>query len=477
MAERPFVYYFRKDLRLDDHAGLAAAASRGSVLPLLVIDGEMETRLRLSPRRAEFFCAAVRALAAELQERGATLVVRRGAPEKIVTAAAIEIGASGAAWSSSYDASGLQRDRRVQSELEESGLAAIIVHDAPAVAPEESSAARTAAGSGYRAFAPYFEVWCDVPVQSHEHPLLLRFADSNMPNEPLPSAAEFGGSQEGVAAGPATARQCFEGFLRNGVTQYAVAATVPSEERTSRLSAHLSFGTISARTVARSVRKRLGDPFALTEERQSLRLFLRALAHRDFFLQLSWFHPHTQEQPLQEKMRDFYWKSSHPALESWRRGLTGYPLVDAGIRQLHATGWMHPHVRAVAASVLCFDLGVDWRIGRREWDRWLTEDDSALATGNWQWIAGVGADMAQFPRIYNPEKQRRRYDPAGTYVRRWVHELRNVPVGTWYGRSPDLQQLALALYDQDSYPKPAIDHGEAARAFLRRYREFRSARD
>ena len=120
---------------------------------------------------------------------------------------------------------------------------------------------------------------------------------------------------------------------------------------------------------------------------------------------------------------------------AWRAGSTGYPLVDAGIRQLHATGWMHPHVRAVAASWLCFDLGVDWRIGREEWDRWLIEDEPALATGNWQWIAGVGADMAQYPRIYNPERQRRRYDPAGAYVRRWVHRSCNdVPLESWYGR-------------------------------------------
>ena len=133
---------------------------------------------------------------------------------------------------------------------------------------------------------------------------------------------------------------------------------------------------------------------------------------------------------------------------------------------------MHPHVRAVAASWLCFDLGVDWRIGREEWDRWLIEDDPALATGNWQWIAGVGADMAQYPRIYNPERQRRRYDPAGTYVRRWVPELQHVPLESWYGRRSDSPQLALALYAADAYRKPAIDHGVAARAFLRRYRAF-----
>jgi deoxyribodipyrimidine photo-lyase len=223
------------------------------------------------------------------------------------------------------------------------------------------------------------------------------------------------------------------------------------------------------------VRDRITDPFMLSEERLSLRLFLRALAQRDFFLQLSWFHPRTNDEPLQERMRGFEWRRSHPALESWCSGTTGYPLVDAGIRQLHATGWMHPHVRAVAASWLCFDLEVDWRFGRDEWDALLIEDDVALASGNWQWIAGVGADMAQYPRIYNPERQRRRYDPSGVYVRRWIPELRHVPLEDWYGRRFESAQLTLSLYDGQSYAKAAIDHAVAARAFLRRYREFGSS--
>lgn len=475
MAERPFIYRFTKDLRLDDHAGLAAAAARGPVLPLLVIDRGAETRLKSSPRRAAYFCAAVAALDAELRERGSKLIVRRGKPGSTIARIARTVEATGVAWSASYDAAAMQSDRQLQSELEERALAAVIVHDAPAIAPEESAAARAATGPGYRAFAPYFDIWWNLPITSHEHPLLLRFAISDVESEPLPSFSEFGAAQDSVVAGPAVARRCFERFLREDAARYAAAANVPSEDRTSRLSAHLSFGAISARSIARAVREHLTDPFALSEERFSLRLFLRALAHRDFFLQLSWFHPWTQNEPLQERMRQFVWARSHRALDRWRSGSTGYPLVDAGIRQLHATGWMHPHVRAVAASWLCFDIGVDWRVGRDEWERWLIEDDPALATGNWQWIAGVGADMAQYPRIYNPERQRRRYDPAGLYVRRWVRELQEVPLEAWYGRPSDSPQLTLALYAGRTYPEPAVDHGVAARAFLRRYREFKAA--
>jgi deoxyribodipyrimidine photo-lyase len=371
----------------------------------------------------------------------------------------------------------MHADGRLQSELEEAGLAALAVHDACAIGPEETAAARSIAGEGYRAFVPYFDVWRELPVASHEHPLLIRFIgdDPSIDGEALPQPDEFGPPAGEIAAGTAAGRLALETFLRAGATQYAVAATVPSDDATSRLSAHLAFGTISARGAVAAVRRRLDDPFLLSEERFSLRLFLRALARRDFFLQLSWFHPRTENEPLQEKMRGFAFARAHPGLDAWRAGATGFPLVDAGIRQLHETGWMHPHVRAVAASFLCFDLGVDWRVGRDEWDRWLIEDDPALATGNWQWIAAVGADMAAFPRIYNPTRQRRRYDPEGAYVRQWIAQLESVPVAGWRESRADSRQLALDLAPPDGYPAPIVDHERAAREFLRRYRAFVSA--
>jgi deoxyribodipyrimidine photo-lyase len=471
MSERPFVYRFTQDLRLDDHAGLAQAASRGSVLPLLVVDAAMHERFTASPRRAAFFCAAVSALDSELRERGSRLIIRRGEPVETILPLVRELDAVGVGWSASYVLTAMESDDRLQSELEEAGFVASVVHDAPAVPPQETAAVHSAEAVGYRSFAPYFQAWLERPIVSHEYPLLLRFAARDVESERLPSPEEFGADGGPVSAGPAVAHRCFERFLREDAAQYAAIANVPAADRTSHLASHLSFGAISARTIALAVRARLTNPFSLSEERLSLRLFLRSLARRDFFLQLSWFHPQTYDEPLQEKMRGFEWADTHPALEAWLSGTTGYPLVDAGIRQLHATGWMHPLVRAVAASFLCFDLGVDWRVGRAQWHRWLIEDDPALGTGNWQWIAGVGADMAQYPRIYNPERQRRRYDPAGVYVRRWVPELREVPIESWYGRAAESRQLALSLYSQEIYPKPVVAHGSAARAFLARYRE------
>ncbi len=330
MAERPFLYCFSNDLRLDDHAGLAAAAARGEVLPVVVIDDALERRMCLSPLRAAFFCGAIAALAGELQDRGRTLIVRRGARAKILKSLAREVGADGAAWATSYDAAGIQRDRRLQSELEEAGLSALVVHDAPAIAPEESLSAQGARGQGYRAFAPYLDRWSSLGVASYEHPLLLRFAAFNGDSEALPRPSDFGSPHEPPASGPVRARRRFERFLSERAGQYASAGRLPADDGTSELSAHLSFGTISARSIVRAVRERLGDPFAVAHERLSLKLFLRSLARRDFFLQLSWFHPRTNGEALQEKMRGFAPLKAHPALRAWREGRTGYPLVRRG---------------------------------------------------------------------------------------------------------------------------------------------------
>jgi deoxyribodipyrimidine photo-lyase len=470
----PFIYRYTRDLRTDDHAGLAHAAAHGDVLPVLIVDRTLEGRLSRSPRRAAFFCAAVEALDRSLQSFGARLIVRRGSPGTVLKHLSRACDAVGAAWNASYDGIGAKNDARTQSELEEAGLRASVVHDSPAISADETNAARPSGGDGYRAFAPYFDVWRSLRPASYDVPLLVRFARTDLQSEPLPMPAEFGLSQQPAASLDAP-QAVLERFLFGSALQYAASVNVPSAGHTSRLSAHLSFGTISARNVVRATLGRLEDPFLLAEERSSLRLFLRSVAMRDFFLQLAARHATTNDEALQEKMREFTFARAHPALDAWRAGRTGYPLVDAGIRELHATGWMHPHVRAVAASFLCFDLGVDWRMGRDEWDRWLIEDDPALATGNWQWIAGVGADMAQYPRIYNPEKQRRRYDPSGAYVKRWIPELAQVPVGAWSASLRERPQLALPLFESESYPRPVVDHEREAREFLTRYRAYLTA--
>ncbi|MBC5799671.1 MAG: FAD-binding domain-containing protein [Candidatus Eremiobacteraeota bacterium] len=350
------------------------------------------------------------------------------------------------------------------------------MHDASAVAPDETAAARTAdEGRGYSSRAAYLLAWAEQPRPPVTASLRLAVPMVECDSDPLPQAAEFGGGGESPDVGERHARAACDAYLAAPALQYAAAREVPAGPPTARLSAALSFGTIAARTVLAAIDERAADRFLLVEERTSLDALRRSLAERDFFLQLAWFFEGSPDAPLQARMRHFPFAREHPALTAWRDGRTGYPLVDAGMRQLHATGWMHPRARAVAASFLCFDLGVDWRVGRDAWERDLEEDDAALATGNWQWIAGVGADLAQFPRVYNPRKQARVYDPAGAYARRWIPELRGVPVPGLTGmpREGNEGQLRLPLFGADPYPGPVVDHERAARDFLRRYGEFR----
>lgn len=469
------VFAFTRDLRIGDHAGLAAAARHGEVVPVHVIDPVAAARLRRSPRRAAYYCAAVAALDRTLRERGSALIVRRGAPGQALRALARAVGAGAVGWSCGYDPKTVRLDRDVQSTLEEAGLRAEPVHDAPAIPPEDAAVGHHR-GEGYRAFVPYHARWRTLlpPPDAGS----ATFATMEIASEPLPVPEEFGSSARvAEPVGEEAAQAKLAAYLAGPALHYGVARNVPGAGETSHLAAELSFGTIAGRAVARAASERSADPFLLVEERTSLKLFLRALAQRDFFLQLAWYNESLAEEPLQPKMRGFAFARTHAHLDAWRSGRTGFPLVDAGIRELRATGWMHPRLRAVAASFLCFDLSVDWRVGRDEWDHYLIEDDPALATGNWQWIAAVGADLAAYPRIYNPLKQARRFDPTGAYVRRWIPELAGAPdvaiLDPLLARHE--RQLQLPLFGQTGYPMPVLDHEQAARAFLARYaREVRA---
>jgi deoxyribodipyrimidine photo-lyase len=441
----------------------------GDVVPACVIDPKFLAAIDRSSRRGGYYRALVASLARDIERRDSRLVVRVGSRVQTVLRLVREAKADAVAWSASHDAAGVDSDRALQSALEEAGVRVAIAHDAPAVAPEETAAARREdGGRGYRSLAPYVSAWL---VQPHE-PILTRprFVAHDLASDgdsvdtaPLPEGCE--------ATSEAAVLSLVEAFVAGPILSYPFARNVPASDGTARISAALSFGAISARTILARIDDRLRDPFLLVEERLAIGTFVRALARRDFFLQLAWFFEDEPDAVLQEHMRAFPFAKTHAALDAWADGRTGYPLVDAGMRQLRATGWMHPRVRPIAASFVCFDLGVDWRVGRDVWDRELVEYEPALANGNWQWVCGLGADLVQFPRIYNPRKQFRTLDPRGTYVRRWVSELADVSDAELFGRgTPESRpQLTLALFDRPPYPEAVVDHERAARASLARH--------
>lgn len=410
-----------------------------------------------------------------LATRGAELVVRRGPRAATIVALAREARCAAVCWSAAYDSATIEADRIVQAALEEAGFRVAVVHDAPAVTPDDTASVRhDDDGTGYRSFAPYFAAWRAAPRSLAE--VRPTFVSLALGAEALSAAVDGlpGGERTGPLVSERSVLAAFDAYLAGPGLAYRSARNVPASDATARLSAALAFGLISARTLLARIDARAADTFLLAEERASLDELRRALARRDFFLQLGWFFEREPDAPLQARMRNFGFAASHPAIDAWRLGRTGHPLVDAGTRQLIATGWMHPRVRPVVASFLCFDLGVDWRVGRDAWDRWLVEDEPALATGNWQWVAGVGADLAQIPRIFNPWRQARYLDPLGDYVRRWIPELADLPdlVVREPARVAADRRMMLPLFDGAAYPAPIVDHASAARAYLARYAAF-----
>ncbi len=359
-----------------DHAGFAEAARYGEIVPALVLDPLDDARLARNARRAEYYAGAVASLERDLGAFEATLVVRRGSFETTILALAREAGAATITWCAAYDARSATRDRALRATLEAAGFRVAIVHDAPAVAPEVTAALRADEdGRGYRAFAAYEAVW----AQAARAPIAGRFtfAAHGLASDRSWQAHEHGDCGD-ESPDPTRALAAFDRYLAGAVLGYPSALAIPAGEATARISAALSFGVLSARTLLARIDARARDPFLLTEEKLALAAFVRALVRRDFFLQLAWYFDETGDVALQPRMRNFPFALDHPALAAWRDGETGYPLVDAGIRQLHATGWMHPRARAVAASFCAFDLGVDWRVGRDMWDVHLVEDDGAL---------------------------------------------------------------------------------------------------
>ncbi len=480
------LFLFGRDLRLHDHAGLAAAARIGEVVPACVHSPAFVARMERSPRRAAFYRSALASLAHDLEARGTRLILRSGARVATTLRLVREAKAEAVTWSASYDAAGVAEDRALQSALEEAGVRATIVHDALAVAPDDTAAARSEDGGlGYRALAPYVAAWLTLPrdpiatnVTFVAHGLASELlpVEGNRESDSVGDPGVLRSDFKEIASEVATLAR-FDAFVSGPILQYPFARNVPGSGETARLSAALSFGLISARTILARIDERAHDPFLLVEERLALSTFARALARRDFFLQLAWFFEERADDALQSRMRGFAFAKDHAALDAWRDGRTGYPLVDAGMRQLRATGWMHPRVRTIAASFLCFDLGVDWRVGRDAWDRELVEDEPTLATGNWQWVCGLGADLAQFPRIFNPRKQARAIDPRGAYVRAWIPELADVSDAELFatGLAHPAPQLSLALYEREPYPSPVVEHEAAARDFLARYAAFVSS--
>ena len=458
------IHWFRRDLRLRDNPALAAAAASGARVFGAYALEEFES---LNPRQRGFAVGCLRQLRIALERRDATLTVLEGSAADALTKMAQRVDATIVYAARAYSGTELRLQATVERALSDAGIE-LRLHRGHAIHEPESVAELKAGAKdeGYRVFPPFHEAWQSLLVAPLV-PEATCTARDPLPG-PLPAITQ---ATQGPAAGEDAANQQLARFVSARLADYAVNGEYPARNGTSGLAAHLRFGCISPRAVYRAVAERMSRSWTLAQERVSMEAFFRRLALRDFFIHVAHYAPKIHEEPLQEKMRDFPWSQDRAALDAWADGRTGYPLIDAAMRQLRRDGHVHQRPAIAAASFCCFDLGLDWRLGRDVWMNGLLEADEALCDGNWQWIAGVGSDQAAYPRIYNPEKQARHFDAQAMYVRRFCPELARLPtraaLAPWQIERE--QQIELGFFSPDDYPPPIVDHDAAARAFLARY--------
>jgi deoxyribodipyrimidine photo-lyase len=432
---RTAVVLFTRDLRVHDHPALHEACSTfESVVPLFVEDtGIRSTRYGSARPRRAFLDDCLADLDDALRRRGGALVVRQGDVVGETVRLAREVGAEAVLASADVSPYGRRRERRLGGVMPLRLCEGSYVVPAGEVAPS--------GGSYFQVFTPYHRAWSQVPL-GDPVPAPARVA--------LPAGVDVGPPLAAAGAGPgrggetvaiARTREWFE----TGLAEYGSGGHDDlGREGTSRLSPYLHFGCVSARSLAvRALALPGGEAF------------VRQLCWRDFYAQLLWARPESQVDDL--RPRGDAWVDDAESLARWKEGATGFPLVDAGMRQLLAEGWMHNRARMVVASFLVKDLGIDWREGARHFFDLLLDGDVAQNVGNWQWVAGTGVDTRP-NRVYNPTRQREKLDPDGRYVKRYVPELADVPP-----RSLDEPGLLAPRY-----PAPIVDHARAVEAFRAR---------
>jgi deoxyribodipyrimidine photo-lyase len=441
----PSVLWFRRDLRLQDNPALVEAAEHDAVLGVFVLDRALTTASG-APRLAVLY----RTLRVLNDQLGGRLVIRTGRPEDVLPDVCSEIGADAVYCAQDFGPYGRRRDDAVADWLADVELHRV---GSPYAVPPGSIS--TGAGTNYQVYSPFYRAWRDrgwpAPVRSAEPQWLAAETETIPDDPPLPAQLQL------PEVGEPAARSAWSGYLADGLEDYPVDRDRPDLNGTSRMSVHLKWGTIHPRTM-------LAD---LAPRHETYR---KELAWREFYADVLFHRPETAREYYRPELKQLQYQTGAIArrrLTAWQQGRTGYPIVDAGMRQLLAEGWIHNRVRMIVASFLVKDLHLEWTEGARHFLQHLIDADLASNNHGWQWVAGTGTDPSPYYRIFNPSLQGKKFDPNGDYVRRYVPEL--AAVSNRYIHQPWTDPNGAPA----DYPQPIIDHAEERAASLADYQRIK----
>ena len=473
--------WYRRSLRLRDHPALVDAAEHGPVVPVFVWAPDEEGDWPPGGAAQWWLHHALQDLDARLREHGSRLIVRTGPTADALRDVAEATGATRVVWNRRYEPPLAERDAAVQTTLEEQGLEtrlfeSQILHDPEAV--------ETTSGGPYHVYTPFWKkvqkenllrTGPPLEVPDLEPPDTWPAAESldalNLLPELRGERDWAGGLRDTWTPTIDAAHDRLDYMLEHILGDYGTARDRPDKDGTSRLSPYLHHGQLSPNQVWHRVATWADD----TGRHDDAEPFLREIVFREFSYHWLYHYPSTPTETYRDKFRDFPWRDDAEALSRWKRGQTGYPIVDAGMRQLYETGWMHNRVRMIVASFLTKDLMLHWRHGARWfWDT-LVDADLADNTFNWQWTAGCGADAQPFFRIFNPVSQSERHDPDGDYIRRYVPELADLPDDAIHApwEESDARLRALGVTLGETYPRPIVDHSQAREEALAAYEQVK----
>jgi deoxyribodipyrimidine photo-lyase len=459
------IWWIRRDLRLSDNQALNAALNEAEVvIPVFILDPRLLASRYTSQRRLAFLFEGLRLLDIDLHKTGSKLIVRKGDPRGVLSVLLTETNAEGIFAEADISSYARIRDASVMGDLP--------LELVPGITVKPMESLHKPDGTPYRVYTAFNNMWQSLPypgklIAAPEHLSSPPTLDSlGVPDLPQYSATDF------PPAGEVAAQQRLAKFIDSLIANYYEDRNRMDLAGTSCLSPYLRFGMLSARQAVLAA----WEAVAMAESikaRQSATTWLNELIWREFYAAILYHFPYVRKMAFQPKLRKIPWRDDPDGFAAWTEGHTGYPVVDAGIRQLKTTGWMHNRARMITASFLTKDLLIDWQHGERFFMQQLLDGDPAANNGGWQWTTGTGTDAAPYFRIFNPVLQGKKFDPEGAYVRNWIPELASVPDAyihmPW--KMPTSKQHALGCVIGKDYPAPIVDHDRARERVLVAYGE------